>query len=158
MPDRTPNIISYPIVPLEDIAEIETMLEEGSDPDRIPDIFPHTVPLEDATELESLAEDGSSLDPEEMVFSSDHAGLAIALSILSPRERQILTMKAGLYESGTPHKSADIAADFGLSVASVSSTLTRARNRLRAVPNILGVINGEETYSPNGHDDTLQTS
>jgi DNA-directed RNA polymerase specialized sigma24 family protein len=119
-------------------------------------IHPYAVPIEDVPEVESLADDGS--EPEASVFSLDHVGLATALDILSPRERQVLAMKIGLDESGEPHKSAEIAAALGLSIESVSSTLTRARNRLRSVPNIVGVINGEASYSPNGNDNTLQAA
>ncbi|HYH36542.1 MAG TPA: sigma-70 family RNA polymerase sigma factor [Candidatus Saccharimonadales bacterium] len=142
------------MVPLEDIAELEDMPEEGADPYRIPEVLPHAVPLEDSPGIENLT-DGSGSNPEEVIFASDHVGVATALSILSSRERQVLAMKAGLDESGVPRKNTEIAADFGLSVGSVSSTLTRARNRLRAVPNILGIINGEEPYSSNAPASTI---
>ncbi len=156
MPGRTPDIISYPIVPLEDIAELEAMLEEGADPDRIPDIFPTTVSLEDVPGLEDKIDDDA--DPVAAVLSSDHAGVDAALSILSPRERQILARKADLDELDESHKNAEIAADFGLAVNSVASMLSRARNRLRAVPNIVGIINGEIAYRPDDNDNPLQTS
>ncbi len=150
---QTHHIFSYELMPLEDVAELEPLVDDVSGSEAI-SIHPYAVPFESVPEIEGLPEEGSEL--EAAVFALDHVGVSTALSILSPRERQILAMKEGLDESGASHSSAEIAASFGLSIDSVSSTLTRARNRLRAVPNILDIINGEDIHNPNVNP--LQTS
>ncbi len=127
-------------------------------PIKRPDTLPYVVSFEDAPEIEAFEDDDASVDPEAAVFLADHIGVSRALDILTPRQQQVLCQKIGLNESGIPLSRAEIADNLGLSIETISSTLTRARNRLRAVGNIMSVINGEHSPHQDLHDNPLQTS
>lgn len=119
-----------------------------------PEILPFAVPFDQEIKATELPDTDMLVDPEALICSVDHAGVWAALNLLPPRQQQIFCQKTGINESGTPLSSAAIADKLGISVETVSSTLTRARNRLRAVDNIFSIINGEYISA----DNPLQTS
>lgn len=107
-------------------------------------LMPSVVPLPENGEALTCADPDIEAQPEARAMAADHLGVTVTLDLLPPRERQVLSRKAGLSNGGEPLSSAEIAEELGVALNTVSSTLTRARNRLLAFGNLRQVINGEE--------------
>ena len=125
---------------------------------KTPDVLPFVIPLGDVPGLEALEDPDMSVNPEAAVIAQDHAGVAAALNLLTPRQEEIMRANTGLGATGEALSYAEIADSLGLSVETVGSTLTSARNRLRVVDNILTIINGEYIPSDYVPDNPLQAS
>lgn len=153
MRDQSHHIVSYELVSLEDAAEMEALVEATGDAEVIAS-YPYTVPLEPITEeIEALEDPDITTNPEARVTALDHLGMMAALEMLPERQRQILCEKAGLNKSGTPKTSEEIAQSLGVAVNTVSSALTRARNKLREVADISEIISGEQIPNGTGNGD-----